>query len=264
MGRAQKLKEIRKQEREIRKKKSAKKKSRIFKSALLFVLLGAIAYGGDFGYNKYLKEYVAKLRNNRNDSGSNSAEATLDKQAGEKGDEQVSSKKVGDHKYSAAPDMQIDIDKEYTASFKTNKGDFKVKFFTKDAPKTVNNFVFLARDKFFDGLVFHRIIKDFMIQGGDPNGDGTGDPGYKFEDEINSHKLVRGTLAMANSGPDTNGSQFFIVTKEATDWLDGKHTAFGEVIEGLDNVMAIEGVEVGDNDKPKEDVRIEAVTIEEK
>ncbi|PIZ00527.1 peptidylprolyl isomerase [bacterium (Candidatus Howlettbacteria) CG_4_10_14_0_8_um_filter_40_9] len=150
------------------------------------------------------------------------------------------------------------------ADIKTNKGDFKLKFFTKDAPKTVNNFVVLARDKFYDGLIFHRVIKDFMIQGGDPSGNGTGDPGYKFEDEFNDHKLVRGTLAMANSGPDTNGSQFFIVTAEKTDWLDGKHTAFGEVIEGLDNIMAIEDVEVGENDKPKEDVRIETVTIEEK
>lgn len=251
MGRAQKLKEIRKQEREVREKKSAKKKSRIFKSAFLFVLLGAIAYGGSFGYNKYLKGYIAKMQNK-------------DIKTNTKEKEEVNTKKTGDRKYSASPDQEIDVNKEYTADIKTNKGDFKVKFFTKDAPKTVNNFVVLARDKFYDGLIFHRVIKDFMIQGGDPLGNGTGDPGYKFEDEFNDHKLVRGTLAMANSGPDTNGSQFFIVTKESADWLDGKHTAFGEVIEGLDNVMVIEDVEVGENDKPMEEVRIESVTIEEK
>ena len=232
-------------------KKRAKKKSRIFKSIISIIILGGIVYGGSFGYNKYLKGYIAKIQNK--DTKTNTKEK-----------EEVNTKKTGDRKYSAALDQEIDVDKEYMADIKTNKGDFKLKFFTKDAPKTVNNFVVLARDKFYDGLIFHRVIKDFMIQGGDPSGNGTGDPGYKFEDEFNDHKLVRGTLAMANSGPDTNGSQFFIVTAEKTDWLDGKHTAFGEVIEGLDNIMAIEDVEVGENDKPKEDVRIETVTIEEK
>jgi len=251
MGRAQKLKQIRKEEREDHEKKRAKKKSRIFKSIISIIILGGIVYGGSFGYNKYLKGYIAKIQNK-------------DIKTNTKEKEEVNTKKTGDRKYSAAPDQEIDVDKEYMADIKTNKGDFKLKFFTKDAPKTVNNFVVLARDKFYDGLIFHRVIKDFMIQGGDPSGNGTGDPGYKFEDEFNDHKLVRGTLAMANSGPDTNGSQFFIVTAEKTDWLDGKHTAFGEVIEGLDNIMAIEDVEVGENDKPKEDVRIETVTIEEK
>ncbi|MBW6431849.1 peptidylprolyl isomerase [Patescibacteria group bacterium] len=157
--------------------------------------------------------------------------------------------------------MQIDISKEYIANFETNKGNFKIKLYTKDAPKTVNNLVFLSREGFYDGLTFHRVIKDFMIQGGDPNGDGTGDPGYKFEDEINDRKLVKGVLAMANSGPDTNGSQFFIVTAEATDWLDGKHTAFGEVIEGLDVVMSIQEVETGENDKPASPVVINRIEI---
>lgn len=257
MGRAQKLKEIRKQERETSEKKRAKKRSRAFKSVFLLIFFGGIVYGSSFGYNKYLKGYMAKINNNNEQKGE------VLRQAQDKR-EKVSNKKTGERKYSAAPDMQIDINKEYTAAFKTNKGDFKVKFYTKDAPKTVNNFIALARDKFYDGLTFHRIIKDFMIQGGDPKGDGTGDPGYKFEDEINNHKLVRGTLAMANSGPDTNGSQFFIVTKESTDWLNGKHTAFGEITEGLDKVMEIEKVDVGENDKPKEEVKIESIIIEEK
>jgi cyclophilin family peptidyl-prolyl cis-trans isomerase len=165
--------------------------------------------------------------------------------------------------YDSAPAMQIDITKEYTANFETNKGNFKIKLFAADAPKTVNNFVVLSRDGFYNGLTFHRVINDFMIQGGDPSGDGTGGPGYQFEDEINDHKLVRGVLAMANSGANTNGSQFFIVTKEATDWLDGKHTAFGEVTEGLDVIQAIEKVEVGENDKPATPIVINKITIGE-
>jgi cyclophilin family peptidyl-prolyl cis-trans isomerase len=159
--------------------------------------------------------------------------------------------------------MQIDINKKYTADFETNKGNFTIELYAKDAPKTVNNFVTLSRDGFYNGLTFHRVIKDFMIQGGDPKGDGTGDPGYKFEDEFNPNKLVRGTLAMANSGANTNGSQFFIVTAEKTEWLDGKHTAFGIVKEGLDVVMAIEKVEVDENDKPKEAVIINKINIKE-
>jgi cyclophilin family peptidyl-prolyl cis-trans isomerase len=165
--------------------------------------------------------------------------------------------------YDSAPAMQIDLTKEYTANFETNKGNFKIKLFAADAPKTVNNFVVLSRVGFYNGLTFHRVINDFMIQGGDPSGDGTGGPGYQFEDEINDRKLVRGTLAMANSGEDTNGSQFFIVTKEATDWLDGKHTAFGEVTEGLEVVQAIEKVEVGENDKPETPIVINKITIGE-
>lgn len=130
---------------------------------------------------------------------------------------------------------------------KTNLGDIKLELFSKDAPKTVNNFLKLARSDFYDGTKFHRVIKDFMIQGGDPNSkdndpsnDGFGGPGYTFEDEINSNKLVRGVLAMANAGPNTNGSQFFIVTAASTPWLDGKHTAFGKVIDGMDVVDKIE------------------------
>jgi len=126
-----------------------------------------------------------------------------------------------------------------TATIQTSMGAIEVELFAEDAPKTVENFSKLAGDGFYDGLVFHRVIPDFMIQGGCPRGDGTGDAGYKFEDEINDHAIVRGTLAMANAGPNTNGSQFFIVTADATPLLDCKHTAFGQVTAGQDVVDAI-------------------------
>ena len=129
--------------------------------------------------------------------------------------------------------------------------------FDDDAPKTVENFKKLAADGFYDGLIFHRVIKDFMIQGGCPQGTGTGGPGYSFEDEFNDHKVVRGALAMANSGPNTNGSQFFIVTIDAAPWLDGKHTVFGEVTSGMDVVDAVEGLETDARDRPREEAKIE-------
>jgi len=150
---------------------------------------------------------------------------------------------------------------DYKAVIKTNKGDITIDLFESKSPKTVENFVTLANKGFYDGLIFHRVIKDFMIQGGDPSGDGTGGPGYTFEDEINDELLVKGSLAMANAGPDTNGSQFFIVTAEETSWLDGKHTNFGKVIDGMDIVMDIEEVETEANDKPNEDVVINQVEI---
>ena len=128
------------------------------------------------------------------------------------------------------------------ATMSTNHGDITIELFDEDAPKTVENFKKLAADGFYDGLIFHRIIKDFMIQGGCPKGTGTGGPGYTFEDEINQHKVVRGALAMANAGPNTNGSQFFIVTSSATPWLDGKHTVFGQVTDGMDVVDKLEGL----------------------
>ena len=143
------------------------------------------------------------------------------------------------------------------ATMHTNHGPIVLELFEDDAPKTVENFVKLSRDGFYDGLTFHRIIRDFMIQSGCPQGTGTGGPGYEFEDEINDHKIERGALAMANRGPGTNGSQFFIVTTEAAPWLDGKHTVFGEVEAGMDAVDAIEGVETGAGDKPVEPVLIE-------
>src|SRR4051795_13053576 len=148
-----------------------------------------------------------------------------------------------------------------TATIQTNHGPIDVELFDEDAPETVANFRKLAGEGFYDGLVFHRVISDFMIQGGCPQGTGTGGPGYTFKDEINDHRIVRGTLAMANAGPNTNGSQFFLVTAEATPWLDGKHTAFGRVVEGMDAVDAIEGVETGPGDRPVEPVAIERIEL---
>jgi len=147
------------------------------------------------------------------------------------------------------------------ATMSTNHGDITIELFDEDAPKTVDNFKKLAADGFYDGLIFHRIIKDFMIQGGCPQGTGTGGPGYTFEDEINEHKAVRGSLAMANAGPNTNGSQFFIVTLEATPWLDGKHTVFGQVTDGMDVVDKLESLPTDGRDKPREDARIETLTV---
>jgi peptidyl-prolyl cis-trans isomerase B (cyclophilin B) len=147
------------------------------------------------------------------------------------------------------------------ATLHTNHGAVDVELFDEDAPKTVENFTKLAGDGFYDGVVFHRVIPDFMIQGGDPTGTGTGGPGYTFEDEINEHKVERGALAMANAGPNTNGSQFFIVTAEATPWLDGKHTVFGRVTGGIDVVDAISQVETDAGDKPREPVVIERVEL---
>ncbi|MBS1869565.1 MAG: peptidylprolyl isomerase [Actinobacteria bacterium] len=143
----------------------------------------------------------------------------------------------------------------------TTHGAIQLELFDEDAPKTVENFKRLAGEGFYDGIIFHRVITDFMIQGGCPQGTGTGGPGYTFEDEINQHKIVRGTLAMANAGPNTNGSQFFIVTAEATPWLDGKHTAFGRVVEGMDTVDKIEGVETGPGDRPVDPPTIERVEL---
>jgi peptidyl-prolyl cis-trans isomerase B (cyclophilin B) len=143
----------------------------------------------------------------------------------------------------------------------TNHGAIEIDLFDEDAPKTVENFRKLAADGFYDGVIFHRVIKDFMIQGGDPTGTGTGGPGYTFEDEFNDHKVERGALAMANAGPNTNGSQFFIVTTDAAPWLDGKHTVFGRVTGGMDAVDAIEGTETDAGDKPLGDVVIERVEL---
>jgi cyclophilin family peptidyl-prolyl cis-trans isomerase len=142
---------------------------------------------------------------------------------------------------------------------RTTEGVIVFELFDEDAPKTVENFRKLAADGFYDGLTFHRVIKDFMIQGGCPQGTGTGGPGYQFEDEINDHKIVRGALAMANSGPDTNGSQFFIVTKDEAPWLDGKHTVFGEVTGGMDVVDRIEDTPTAGADRPLSPIRIASI-----
>lgn len=168
-----------------------------------------------------------------------------------------------------ATSTDSDLAKRYTgAILKTNFGDIKVVFYGGDSPKTVANFIKLSLVKFYDGSKFHRVIPDFMIQGGDPNSkdddwsnDGMGGPGYKFEDEINTRALVEGSLAMANAGPNTNGSQFFIVTAKSTPWLDGKHTNFGHVAEGLEVIKKIEAIPVDQNDHPIQDAIITGVEL---
>jgi peptidyl-prolyl cis-trans isomerase B (cyclophilin B) len=150
---------------------------------------------------------------------------------------------------------------EVNATLHTNHGPIEVELYPDEAPKTVENFVKLARDGFYDGLIFHRVIPDFMIQGGDPTGTGRGGPGYQFEDEFSEHKVDRGALAMANAGPNTNGSQFFIVTADACPWLDGKHTVFGRVTSGLDIADKISELPSDSSDKPRDDAVIERVEI---
>jgi peptidyl-prolyl cis-trans isomerase B (cyclophilin B) len=156
-----------------------------------------------------------------------------------------------------------DTDARYVAVLETSAGEIRCELYTADAPQTVGNFVGLARQGFYDGTVFHRVIKDFMVQGGCPQGTGTGGPGYQFADEINRHKIVQGTLAMANAGPGTNGSQFFLVTRDECSWLDGHHTAFGRVVDGEDVLQAIGDTPTGPRDRPLEEQRLNTVRIEE-
>ncbi|HWX75794.1 MAG TPA: peptidylprolyl isomerase [Solirubrobacteraceae bacterium] len=150
-----------------------------------------------------------------------------------------------------------------SATMQTSEGSITLELFDEEAPKTVENFRRLGSEGFYDGLSFHRVIKDFMIQGGCPEGTGTGGPGYTFADEINAHKVERGALAMANAGPDTNGSQFFIVTAESCPWLDGKHTVFGRVSEGMDVVDRLEGVPTDPGDRPTSPISIESIEFSE-
>jgi cyclophilin family peptidyl-prolyl cis-trans isomerase len=166
--------------------------------------------------------------------------------------------------YPAPPEMQIDTAKDYRATIKTNKGEITAKLFAADSPNTVNNFVFLANDGFYDGVIFHRVIENFMVQGGDPTGTGTGGPGYRFDDELDkarSHRYSRGTLAMANAGPNTNGSQFFITHVDAG--LPPQYAVFGKAVDGLEVVDAIATTPTGAQDKPVDDIVIEAIEISE-
>jgi peptidyl-prolyl cis-trans isomerase B (cyclophilin B) len=149
-----------------------------------------------------------------------------------------------------------------TANMNTTQGTIEVELFDEDAPETVANFRKLAGEHFYDGVIFHRVIPDFMIQGGCPQGTGTGGPGYTFDDEINEHKVARGALAMANAGPNTNGSQFFVVTTDAAPWLDGKHTVFGRVTSGMETVDAIEGLPADGRDRPLEPPVIESIELD--
>ena len=183
--------------------------------------------------------------------------------------ESLNTDPVKENKTMQSPNEQENLSAVYSqALIKTNYGDIKVKFYNNEAPITVNNFLNLAKEGFYKQTKFHRVIKDFMIQGGDPlskDNDtslwGTGGPNYRFQDEFNSHKLVAGSLAMANSGPGTNGSQFFIVTAESTPWLDGRHTNFGEVVSGMDIVKKIEAVETGVNDRPVAPVIVNSIEL---
>lgn len=167
------------------------------------------------------------------------------------------------------PSQQPNLLNDYSqAIIKTNMGDITVEFYNSDSPVTVNNFMYLAKEGFYNGILFHRVIKDFMIQGGDPlsktadiSRHGTGGPDYRFKDEFNNHKLVKGSLAMANAGPGTNGSQFFIVTAESTPWLDGKHTNFGQVIDGMDIVLKIQDVPTATADHPIDDVIVNEIIL---
>ncbi len=143
----------------------------------------------------------------------------------------------------------------------TNHGSIELELYDEDAPKTVENFKKLAGDGFYDGVIFHRVIPDFMIQGGDPTGSGSGGPGYEFEDEFNEHGIVRGALAMANAGPNTNGSQFFIVTTPEASWLNGKHTVFGQVTSGMDVADKISELPRDARDRPHDDVVIERIEL---
>ena len=149
------------------------------------------------------------------------------------------------------------------ATFHTSEGSIEIELFPSEAPKTVANFTKLVGEGFYDGLIFHRVIPDFMIQGGCPQGIGTGGPGYSFEDEFNDHKVVKGALAMANSGPNTNGSQFFIVTAVATPWLDGKHTVFGQLTAGQDVIDRISVVDRDGRDRPSTPVTITSIELSE-
>ncbi|MFC1644455.1 peptidylprolyl isomerase [Patescibacteria group bacterium] len=186
------------------------------------------------------------------------------------------SKEELNNKNNVSEKNMIDVEKESlaysnkykTATLVTNYGSIEVEFFGEDSPVTVGNFLRLAEEGFYDGTLFHRVITEFMIQGGDPNSKssdwsthGMGGPGYTFKDEFNKHPLVRGSLAMANSGPGTNGSQFFIVTAESTPWLDGKHTNFGKIVSGMDVVEKIEGAKTNQSDHPLEDVAIEKIEL---
>jgi len=248
MGKAGKLKEQRKIEK-IQKVLNKERKLKIFGFVLLGIAAGAVLAAGAFFGTAYVKDHFF---NNKK------AVAT------------VKSYKTASRTYSQAPDMQIDTAKTYVAKFETNDGNFEITLNAKTAPKTVNNFVALAKDGYYDGLTFHRIVKDFMIQGGDPLGTGVGGPGYKFDDEPVVGDYTPGTVAMANSGANTNGSQFFVMTG---DYSGGKlpksYVIFGSVTSGMDIIGKINATPTVDNgqgetSKPTSTVLINKVTIEEK
>jgi cyclophilin family peptidyl-prolyl cis-trans isomerase len=250
MGKNQKIKLERKLEQIKREKQKKERNKKIIKLGLIAFAVIVLLSIGFLGYKFYApKEKINSEENNKLNE---------------------VKKEVNKKKYDKYPDMVIDQNKKYTAVLQTDKGDITVELDALNTPKTVNNFVFLSQKGFYDGLTFHRIIKDFMIQGGDPNGDGTGDAGYKFDDEPIVKDYLPGTIAMANSGPNTNGSQFFIMTG---DYSGGKlpknYVIFGNVINGMDVVKKIAETPVeqgasGEGSKPTEDIIISTIKIEEK
>jgi len=256
MGKAQKLKQLRKAEKLDSLEKNENMKKGMTRVFSIIVVIAVLIGGGFYIYG-----------NSGSDSNNEGKIADENQDNSDSGTEKVK-------------EVELVLDKDgnvqamnplYTyAIMHTNKGDIRLKLYLQAAPKTTDNFIKLAKQGFYNGVKFHRVIEDFMIQGGDPKSkdnnwsdDGTGGPGYMFEDEINDYKLTRGKLAMANSGPDTNGSQFFIVTAESTPWLDGKHTVFGEVVGGMEVVGKIESVSVNGNDHPLEDIVINGIDVEE-
>lgn len=237
MGKQEKLKQLRKEQAQ----KKKEKKRRLIRGIVIYSLITAVGFltalGGFYVYQKLTYK--------------------------------TPNYKTGERQYSQAPIMQIDVNKNYIATIETNFGNIKIKLNAKDAPNTVNNFYVLTKDGYYNGLTFHRVVKDFMIQGGDPKGDGTGSPGYKFADEQTPQKeYKRGIVAMANSGKDTNGSQFFIMLKDKPE-LPNNYTIFGEVTEGFEVLDKIAEQPVQDNgqgeqSKPAEKQEIKKITIEEK
>jgi cyclophilin family peptidyl-prolyl cis-trans isomerase len=247
MGRAQKLKKQRKIERIENETKKRNRNRLIIKGLSLSVVIGLVGWISYSGAILFKKKYFPP-----------------------KAGQEAAKVENKENKYTKAPEMTIDVNKTYLAKFETNQGNFEISLNAKDAPKTVNNFVFLAKDKFYDGLTFHRIVKDFMIQGGDPKGDGTSGPGYKFDDEEIKGDYAPGTVAMANSGKNTNGSQFFIMTGDYSGGkLPKEYVIFGKVTNGMEVVEKIAAVKTADNgqgeqSKPDEKQTINKVTIEEK
>ena len=220
MGRQEKLKQQRKEEALRKKEKKSKIKKAILFYFLIVIAAFLTAFGGYYFYQKITSESAST---------------------------EPKTYKAGDKLYSQYPDMQIDQNKEYTADMETSYGNIKIKLDVKNTPKTANNFIVLSKDKFYDNIIFHRVINGFMIQGGDPEGNGSGSPGYQFDDEDTSQKQYKkGVIAMANSGPNTNGSQFFIMHQDNLD-LPPSYTIFGEVIEGIETVDKIAEAEVGDS-----------------
>jgi cyclophilin family peptidyl-prolyl cis-trans isomerase len=250
MGKIKKIKQERKRAEVEEQLKKMKRNRLIVRSIVILSFLFALSGGGFYGY-KYL---IAKYPNL----------AIKWNKSEVKKEETVTERKT----YTKVPEMQIDVNKRYTAIMTTTKGDMTLELNTKETPITVNNFVTLSRDNFYNNVKFHRIIKDFMIQGGDPEGTGSGGPGYKFDDEKFSGDYASGTLAMANSGANTNGSQFFIVTADQSGKLPKNYTIFGKVIAGMDVVKSLAETEVVDNgqgevSKPVQDVNIIKIVIKE-